>query len=80
MPRSTNLAYVPKYRKHRDSGQAIVTINGRDYRSHRRFAVLARHWIRSSTAKKSRAHEQSVSNAFAFSAAGLTMRPKLSED
>jgi integrase len=30
MPRS-NSAYVPKYRKHRASGQAIVTINSRDY-------------------------------------------------
>jgi integrase len=29
MPRSKN--YVPKYRKHRQSGQAAVTINGRDY-------------------------------------------------
>ena len=29
MPRLVNS--VPKYRKHKQSGQAIVTLNGRDY-------------------------------------------------
>lgn len=29
MPRLANA--VPKYRKHKQSGQAIVTINGRDH-------------------------------------------------
>jgi hypothetical protein len=29
MPRLTNS--VPKYRRHKQSGQAIVTLNGRDY-------------------------------------------------
>ena len=47
---------------------------------HRRFAVLARLWIGSSIAKNPARTQQSVSNAFAFSAASLTMRPKLSED
>jgi integrase len=31
MPRSSNPAYVPKYRKHRASGQAVATINYRDF-------------------------------------------------
>ncbi|MCA9231188.1 MAG: hypothetical protein KDA57_11075 [Planctomycetales bacterium] len=29
MPRLSNS--VPKYRKHRASGQAVLTLNGRDY-------------------------------------------------
>jgi hypothetical protein len=47
---------------------------------HRRIAVLAPPWIGSSIVKNSTHTQQSVSNAFAFSAASLTMRTKLPED
>jgi len=52
MPRPSS-SFVPKYRKHRGSGQAIVTLGGRDYYlgpygtkvSHREYDRLIAEWL-----------------------------------
>lgn len=55
MPRNSNPAYVPRYRRHRASGQAVTTINCRDYylgpygtkASHLEYDRLIQEWLAS---------------------------------
>jgi integrase len=67
MPKLTNR--VPSYRKHKQSGQAIVTLNGRDF-------LLGPHGTRSSRAKYNRLVAEWLANdrqPFATDQSGMTV-------